>query len=272
MTTRTTSAVSFLFSFLLLLSFWSSSCQATRTTNHTQTLLRRGAPKFRSDSVPNASTSSTESHRSLKPLPKCACHPAAWEFALDFSRTSCQQTNVPLQAFVHKPITPVRGIQQVSCRVSFPQPGQGMIQSSKQQGRHNDKPDMKLDAHPHTKPNNVRWNQSTPELLSIELIRLQEYDAVHEWIVNPTTLYGTLTSGQGFWYQSVILTMQNNQCSPETCVLPASLHVQMTGPGRDGRMQEWDITWIFTNDCSVYPVVEPGTYIGPLTVVRISLY
>jgi hypothetical protein len=79
--------------------------------------------------------------------------------------------------------------------------------------------------------------------------------------LNPLTLEGDYENGFTFEYTSAIAS--------GVTVLPKGIKMSITGTNADGI--ELINTWLilFTNDCSIYPVLTNGTQIGWTTLVRI---
>ena len=116
----------------------------------------------------------------------------------------------------------------------------------------------------------------TSQLHMVSLIQIQEFDSEYEWLMNPWTFDGPLFNGHAFSYTSLMMPLNPKvawSCTPDTCLMPATLNIHLFGKTYEGADQEYEIYWAFSNtNCMFSPIVSSGDYIGPVTVVRILLH
>ena len=243
---------------LVLLVCWLLTIKTTgaRTwTNTTTTTSRRR----RTQATLSQPQQSPQDHRRTTlrtPRERCACQPAGWEFTFDFSHTTCTDTNI----------------------VGVAPPGEG------QYGHYKQPPPRGSFQHVLCKSNPASSYESVDsldeELEHIVQIDIREYkDAQLKQVYvldPPLTILGPLYNGQAFQYHSVVLDMPLEECDvalstskPSHCELPSALTIHFTGLTQMNNRKDFEITWIFAHECSVLPIVYPGDFIGPLTVVRV---
>ena len=253
-----------------------SNDQPRKWTNHSSTVVQSHRQTSSSDTTTNPTTSNDNKQTKTKkttttPQNLCACQPGKWEFTFDFSRKGdCTDTN--LNPSVRT------GLASVTC-VSIPPTSHA---SRSPLTSHT------VDA--------LHWNM-------IEFVQIQEYNAQHDWLNHeyqyaspPGTkhltpqeeLEGPFGNGQAFAYTSVVSTMTRTMTNTPSSTnnkndnkadsmqqllrkstIPTSLTVHLFGRDASQNLLDFEFTLEFTNDCKTFPVVFPGDYIGPVTVVRI---
>ena len=187
---------------------------------------------------------------SRKRVHPCACQPVRYEFTFDFSRTLCEETNIP-ELYENRPS---RGIDKVECSM-YPViddyvHGTSSWKRVTQIQLHEFGDALHYHAHPST-------NKPGP--------------TVHP---NPTIVSGhsPFKNGQYFTYNSILLYMSAIQCTAATCLLPSRLHIHIFGETTNPYhpKREMELTWIFTKDCNYVPTIHKGQYVGPLVLTKVG--
>ena len=246
-----------------------------------------------------SSTSHLKVASSLPSYGFCVCQPMAVEFTLDFSRVPTAATasassspgldcNLPTN-FVTGEDT---GIAELTCDSSTDTTGSSSSWTNWQV----------VDFVQITEYDDERLNRGTnPETSKTKTSTTQEEQDAFATL----QLDGPFYNGHSFSYttwmwrnaleqveqglavasasdatsQSELPTPESilQDCRPRTCWMPSRLQIQLFGKSllqedeleqESQLLMDWDVTWRFTNDCNVFPVLVAGHYIGPLTLVR----
>ena len=87
----------------------------------------------------------------------------------------------------------------------------------------------------------------------VELIQVFELDQVFDLVPNQTNLEGVFADGFRFTHTSALATMSDFN---ET-TLPRAIQLNLLGNNTEGRRIQASWSLFFSNNCSVFPVIEP---------------
>ena len=188
----------------------------------------------------------------------CACQPSFYRFALNFSRTACQDTNIPETA------NPSRGISSVEC----------LITPADDNLLHDDLAPWKtihqIEIHEYgDKPVEHPYHDQDGGVRIVDDNPVKSLVYFFEAVPSPP-----LQDGASFYFDSILVELERNEtCSARHCYMPRHLHVHLYGVTDNpyAPQREMEITWHFTKDCNYVPTMQKGHYIGPLTLVRGNL-
>ena len=195
-------------------------------------------------------------------VPRCACQPGRWTFVLDFARTTCGRMQVQ---------TPGEGLSSIGCRIE-PMPDNMHVQLGI-----------------------VRYIYINEYNSYEQTLNDPTSDASPQFVNEPDIPQDSYVNGDTFTYTSVLA--KPSYYGPSGSLIPPkekgrrwkkkTLHVQERPNANNALPQRMEITldgedsWggamtfvvilEFSMDCYLYPIIVPGDYFGPLTVVR-SLY
>ena len=164
----------------------------------------------------------------------CGCQPRRYQFTLDFSRTTCYEMDLHAKG---------TALSNVVCHFDY---------------------ENEFPKHDFT---------------VIRRVIIREYNPKGDWLNNPNYLGHPLQdpirtplyNGESFIYTSVMSDTwtRGNVASPNQ--IPAKMEIELIGDNQQNQATVFSFTLYFSNDCQTYPVVVPGDYVGPVTVVRISI-
>ena len=185
----------------------------------------------------------------------CACQPSFYRFALNFSRTACQDTNIPETA------NPSRGISSVEC----------LITPADDNLLHDDLAPWKtihqIEIHEYgDKPVEHPYHDQDGGVRIVDDNPVKSLVYFFEAVPSPP-----LQDGASFYFDSILVELERNEtCSARHCYMPRHLHVHLYGVTDNpyAPQREMEITWHFTKDCNYVPTMQKGHYIGPLILVR----